>query len=698
MSTTDSVDSNSAIKRSSDTTSQDSIAQNFTESSPENGEIQSVEDGEDALEQLRVLLLGNGISHLENQMGNMQGSLNKVEHVLFDSQELLDRLVPIGVELISREISESRDEMCDVLAPIIDRLIYERGKEDLESMGEAISLALPSAIQAQIESSPETLARVLGPEISAAIRTQMDLKHGAIAEAIAAEMGEAIQRQIELDRDVMVDALYPIIGGTINKYLQEVINDINEKVSDSLSPEGIKRKVRARMQGVSEAELILRESSRFSARAAFLIHKESGLVIAEAQSEDAESLESDMLAGMLTAIRSFAADCVIADDGGSELNEIEYGSSRILLEVAGYCYVAVIASGEVPKVYLHKLRNTFGSLVQNYRKEISEFEGDLGTVPEDVTTRLSWLIEQGSSKEKKNSDDKESFPVVTWALGGIGVAIVGLFGFFSYQNYRVNQLETAAIESVAQDPTLGLYNLTAALDGDRMVMRGRVPSDNLRILAEHRMTTAVGAIDDGIAVDNQVRAVNVPPNPTAVAAEVHRTIQLFNQREGVNLDPAYRLRYDPASDTTQGEVTVNGSVGAVPVSEVRSALATIPGVDQVVTNLEPIMPKIGTRLYFSVGSANVVTIDRQVKLTPISNLLKRSPQVRLKIIGYSPSDETGGGQGLALERSRLVRQDLIERGIAPNRLEAEGRVGVPEDVTATSPDWAGRSVAFQAIP
>ena len=74
MSTTDSVDSNSAIKRSSDTTSQDSIAQNFTESSPENGEIQSVEDGEDALEQLRVLLLGNGISHLENQMGNMQGS------------------------------------------------------------------------------------------------------------------------------------------------------------------------------------------------------------------------------------------------------------------------------------------------------------------------------------------------------------------------------------------------------------------------------------------------------------------------------------------------------------------------------------------------------------------------------------------------------------------------------------------------
>ncbi len=698
MSTPDSADSSSAIKEDLGTVDQASNSPGSAQASSSQGAPPSLEESEDALEQLRVLLLGNGISHLESQMGHMQGSLNKVEHVLFDPQELLDQLVPIGVELIAREIRESRDEMCDALAPIIDRLIYERGKEDLDSMGEAIALALPSAIAAQIESSPETLARVLGPEISAAIRAQMDLKHGAIAEAIAAEMGEAIQRQIEIDRDAMVDALYPIIGGTINKYLQEVINEINEKVSDSLSPEGIKRKIRARVQGVSEAELILRESSHFSVRAVFLIHKESGLIIAEVKSDETDSLESEMLAGMLTAIRSFAADCVIADDGGSELNEIEYGASRILLEVAGYCYIAVIASGEVPKLYLRQLRNIFGNLVQNYRQEISEFDGDSGTVPEEITPHLSRLAEHASPDQEKNLKHKESFPVVTCFLGGIGVAIVGNLGFSAYKNHRVSQLETAAVESVAKDPTLGLYNVTAALDGDRMVMRGRVPSDNLRVLAEHRVATAVGAIDNGITVDNQVRAVNVPPNPTAVAAEVYRTVQLFNQRDGVNLEPAYRLRYDPDRDTTQGEVTVNGDVGVVPVTEVRSALAAIPGVDQVVTNLEPVIPKIGTRLYFAIGSANVVTIDRQVKLAPIFKLLERSPQIRLKIIGYSPNGEPGGGQSLALERSRLVRQDLIERGSAPIRLEAEGRLGVPVDNTPTAPDWAGRAVVFQAIP
>ncbi|MEM9771969.1 MAG: flagellar motor protein MotB [Cyanobacteria bacterium P01_D01_bin.73] len=649
----------------------------------------------DALKELRVLLLGDGIDQLEDQVDNMQGSLDKVEHTLYDPQELLNQLVPIGADLIAREITESRDKMCEALMPIIDQLIYERGQQDRDSMGEAIALALPAAIANQINASPESIARALGPEVSAAIREQVNLKRGAIAEAIAAEMGEAVQRQIEIDRNAMVDALYPIIGGTINKYMQEVINEINDKVSNSLSPEGIKRKIRARMQGVSEAELILRESSSFSTRAVFLIHKESGLVIAEVQGDKSERLESDMLAGMLTAIRSFAADCVIASDGGSELNEIEYGSSRILLEVAGYCYIAVIASGDVPKSYLQNLRNIFGDLVQDYRTEIFEFEGDLGTIPGAVASELSNLIESGASGDQ---EDKASSPILFWLLGGIVAVIAGIFSFTTYQNHRVNQLETAAVESVAKDPTLGLYSLTAALEGDRMVMRGRVPSENLRALAEHRVATAVGTIDEGIEVDNQVRAVNVPPNPTAVAAEVYRTVRVLNQRDGVSLEPAYRLRYDPKSDTTQGEVTVNGKVGTVPVQEVRSAIAAIPGVDQVVTNLEPVTPKIGTRLYFAIGSANVVAIDRQVKLAPVFALLERSPQMRVKVIGYSPDDETGGSQTLALERARLVRQDLIERGIAPSRLQAEGRLGIPQDVTATSPDWAGRCVIFQAIP
>ncbi|MEM1427438.1 MAG: flagellar motor protein MotB, partial [Cyanobacteria bacterium P01_H01_bin.130] len=347
---------------------------------------------EDAFLRLRSLLVGDGVIELESRVARVQDTLTRLEKTIEDPQELLDRLVPIGVALIRREISESREDMCEALTPIIDRVIYQRAQQNQAAMAEAISTVLPSAIQTQMEASPESIARALGPEISVAIKEQVTLKRGAVANALAEEMGVAIRRQIEMDRNAMVDALYPVIGRTINKYLQEVIQDINEKMSNSLSPEGIQRKIRAQVQGVSEAELILRESAKFETRAIFLIHKTSGLVIAELQGEGSEPLESEMLAGMLTAIRSFVEDTIIDDDGGSELKEIEYGTSRILLEVAGSCYLAVLVAGEVPRDYQRKLRAMLGLLVQRYGSQIAAFDGDTESVPEEVAPQLEGLV------------------------------------------------------------------------------------------------------------------------------------------------------------------------------------------------------------------------------------------------------------------------------------------------------------------
>ena len=126
----------------------------------------------------------------------------------------------------------------------------------------------------------------------------MRIDRESISRSIGPEMGKAIKAQIELERDAMVDALYPVIGSTIAKYMVEVVNAINEKVENALSIEGIKRKIRAKIQGVSEAELILQEAIPYEVQAIFLIHKGSGLIIRELQPDLAHQLESDLLAGM----------------------------------------------------------------------------------------------------------------------------------------------------------------------------------------------------------------------------------------------------------------------------------------------------------------------------------------------------------------------------------------------------------------
>ncbi|NJL42883.1 MAG: hypothetical protein HC935_04950 [Pseudanabaena sp. SU_2_4] len=186
--------------------------------------------------------------------------VTKIEHLIGDPQKLIDLLLPVLNELISREVGLAGEDLAQSLAPIVDRIVDRNVKADKAPMSKALAPVLPDAIRQQAIDAP-----------------------GDFASAIAPELGSAIRDQVRDNADVMVDALYPIIGSTISKYIAEAIRNINEKVENTLSVEGVSRKVRAKLQGVSEAELIFKEAIGFKVQAVFLIHKGSGLIIAEAQ-------------------------------------------------------------------------------------------------------------------------------------------------------------------------------------------------------------------------------------------------------------------------------------------------------------------------------------------------------------------------------------------------------------------------------
>ena len=245
------------------------------------------------------------------------------------------------------------------------------------------------------------------------------MSQDAISEALGSEMGKAIKTQIELEKDAMVDALYPVIGSTISKYMVEVVQDINRKVENTLSPEGIKRKVQAKIQGVSEAELIFRESIGYYVQAVFLIAKDSGIVIEEIKREADRHLDSDLIAGMLTAIRSFANDCITS---GSELDAINYGDWQIPIEVAGYFYLAVVVKGEPSKEFRVKIRRVLGEIVLKHGKAIANYQGDMTTVPPQVNLMLAELIEE---KKKLQSQRSASPLTLLWLIAFIlGIVLV----------------------------------------------------------------------------------------------------------------------------------------------------------------------------------------------------------------------------------------------------------------------------------
>ncbi len=617
----------------------------------------------------------------QEQIADLEQKLRFLQAQVEQPTDLINPLLPLIRQLLEMKNGESKEAILEAVVPVIDKIIAQRAQEDRVALAQALASTLPLAIKEQVKQSPEEIAEAIAPEMAFAIERQIRLKQNAISQALGSEMGHAIKTQIELERDAMVDALYPVIGDTIGKYMADVIDAINEKVENTLSPAGMTRKFRARLQGVSEAELILRESMPFTVQAVFLIHKTSGLLIQEAQpTASADRLESEMLAGMLTAIRQFVNDCVTNSEDISELNEIEYGNSRIILEVAGYCYLAVVINGTPSVSYQRKIQQTLSAIVQEHGERIKAYDGDPETIPEPVQPLLERLLVPDGEGEKKQKKFPTALLVLVLGLAGM---ILIPWGVFWYRQRFANNLESQVASALEATPALSVYALRPEISDETLTLTGRVPSASLR---EQAGTVAQSQLPDNLQLNNQIIAVNVPPPSEEVAASVQRTAAVWNQQSGVFISARYQDR----------EVRVRGVIPQVSVAEeISNAFTRIPGVTSV-TNTAQLKPEaLQRRLYFDRGSANVPPAEIDQTIKPIAQFLKANPHLHLKIIGYS--DQVGNErikQEVAIARSQAIKKRLVEQDISPQRLVTSAAIELPPGVTPQSPARESRIVRF----
>ncbi|MEG5019135.1 MULTISPECIES: OmpA family protein [unclassified Microcoleus] len=631
------------------------------------------------IEQVKNLLAENDLPGVRHLMATIDDKLGKLEHQIYDPQELIELMLPWIAEILSRKVADSREEVVKAIVPIIDEVIRAKTVENKSAMSAAIAELLPDALAQQIVNSPADIAKAIAPEIGLAIKEQIRLDQESIAQALAPEMGKAITAQIELERDAMVDALYPVIGNTISRYMAEAIKTINEKVSNALSVEGVQRKIRSKVQGVSEAELILKESIPFTVQAAFLIHKASGLIISEFQNSESYQLESEMVAGMLTAIRSFVNECIVQPGEVSELNQIEYGDSKIMLEVAGYCYMAVVIKGEPPQSFINKLRQTVSNLILNYAKVIHEFNGDPGTIPDSLHPCIKSLFDP-LQKEKST---KPPIALAAISLAALSLILVP-WGIYQYRSNIYRRLEANAIAALASTPQLAVYRLDVAVDGKTLKLTGKLPNQELRAQAAKIAASTAPKLQ----LDNRILAVDVPPDPVLTAAEVQRITAVLNQKEGLSISTRYGDR----------KVTVEGSVrDGADAQKIAQSLKQIPGVESVISTIKLDPLKITSRIYFQQGTAKLDPTYGEI-IASVKNFMDQYPQKHIKIIGHSDrTGELATNQRLSLQRATAVQEALVRQGADPKRLVAIGSPHPPSGLEPNQPLLLSRCVLFEPI-
>ena len=598
-----------------------------------------------------------------------------------DVVDSVNTLIPLIVELLKYKIDDSQETIIKTVSPVLDRIIEQRSLEDSPKMAAAIAKILPHAITQGINLTPEEIAKAIAPELALCIKEQIRLDQDAISEALGSEMGKAIKTQIELEKDAMVDALYPVIGSTISKYMVEVVQDINRKVENTLSPEGIKRKVQAKIQGVSEAELIFRESIGYYVQAVFLIAKDSGIVIEEIKREADRHLDSDLIAGMLTAIRSFANDCITS---GSELDAIDYGDWQIPLEVAGYCYLAVVVKGEPSKEFRVKIRRVLEEIVLKHGKAIANYQGDMTTVPPQVNLLLSELIEE----KKKLQSQRSAFPLtLLWLIAFVMGIVLVPWGIINHRANVAQNIEQTTAAKLDAAPELSIYRLEPDVNRGILTISGKVPSEYLKNLAG-AITQKITS-QNNLQLDNQIIAIQISPSPDVVAGEVQRLTRLFNQQSNNFIKTNYQF---PTKT-----LTIKGFVSSLSKQEFMVEMFDrVPGIAKIILNANAQLPTVKQRIYFNLGSNRLEFADNYAKLDSIVQFLQQYPQLHLKLIAHNDGKGTDKiNQRLNQERCQNVQAALVAKGVDSTRLVARcPELGVAQN-TNNQAAWLDRYVNFE---
>ncbi len=163
--------------------------------------------------------------------------------------------------------------------------------------------------------------------------------------------------QIKESRDDVVQALFPIVGQMIKKYIQQEIQLLTEKIDRqferAFSFDMLKLRLQAMFTGASFSELVLKNTQQPQIKEIFLVEEESGILMASYSRSKA--FDQDMMAGMLTAIKSFVEDAMDVEKQNLEM--ISYDLHKIYVQNFNKFYIAVVIAGVIDEEFKSKLND-----------------------------------------------------------------------------------------------------------------------------------------------------------------------------------------------------------------------------------------------------------------------------------------------------------------------------------------------------
>lgn len=515
----------------------------------------------------------------------------------------------------------------------------------------------------------EALKNSLVPLIADVLRDAGVRDYRRLAGAIAPIVLQSIKTEIHNSRDMMVDALYPITGrlvsAAVRNAFKDLVEQLNQKLDQSLSVDRWRARFKAKMTGRSEAEILLSEGAVFEITDLLLINRETGFLIAQAGA-DAEQggMDSQMLGSILTAIMAFVRDAM-HEASEQDLRSLQVGDMRLHLQVSPAVILAIKTKGPPPSGFESALNEAFCDFLTQWGGTLSspdDVDSDQeAALARDLDERFQSLL------KAKQTNFKAPSKKGAILLGTLAAVAIGLVGWHVYGGWQRDRTEAAAKAVIDGMPQLTGYPFEVRYrdDDDALHVAGLTPDgDSLEKLRAQ--------LEEALPDTDLMLEIRALPE---------RQVDLDHLATRDDVKRSKAVLEESLTATEQNLSAVEESL-IVAIDQNADALWTsIRGIEEVLPTKDQrefgaFQGWLGQQaLYFNDGSSfdDLGHVD-SVLLEVSRRLLALPEDVGLLVVGYA--DDSGGqetNERISLERAETVSGRLRDLGVPAKRLTSVGR-------------------------
>jgi outer membrane protein OmpA-like peptidoglycan-associated protein len=558
----------------------------------------------------------------------------------------------------------------------------------------------------------DALKSSLIPIIAEVLRDAGVRDYRRLADALAPIVLQSIKTEIQNSRDMMVDALYPITGrlvaAAVRNAFKDLVDQLNSKLDSTLSVDRWRAKVKAKLSGRSEAEILLSEGAAFEIVDLLLINRQSGLLIAQAVVDDDEDhAGSHLLSSILTAIMAFVRDAM-SESSEQDLRTLHVGDVRLHLQISPNVILAVKTKGPPPAGFETALSETFYAFLSRWGKALSEPDKidshEKVALTEDLEERFNGLVEAKHANFKKPSRKGAML------LGILAALAILWIGWSVYDDWSNRQIEAMAQAVIDRQVELKGYPIDVSYnDGsDTLAISGLFPSqrslEGLRRNLKGKLRDMPLSMNASWLPDAEIDLDGISTKADLADTEARLYDEMSSaqarMRDGLSQKLAAALSESQATSATSRQEMIGAlndriSMLSKVIASIEQRLPT--AADQELSVFGSWLTHQSVRFEDDRELHDVLSANEKVK--DIAHRMSALPgYIGLRVVGYG--DELGEDSvstRISRLRAALVGDMLKSHGVTSERLQIVGRGNEKRIIDIDGTSSINRRVEFEVF-